>query len=40
MLAMYGFPQSAEEISAGPGEAMALPQDAKAEYIEPQGQQL
>jgi hypothetical protein len=37
MLAVYGFPQSAEEISAGPGEAMALPQDAKAEYIEPQG---
>ena len=37
MLAVYGFPQSAEEISAGPGETMALPQDAKAEYIEPQG---
>jgi len=37
MLAVYGFPQSAEEISAGPGEAMALPLDAKAEYIEPQG---
>ena len=37
MLAVYGFPQSAEEISAGPGEAMALPMDAKAEYIEPQG---
>ena len=33
MLAIYGFPQSAEEISAGPGEAMALPETARAEYI-------
>ena len=37
MLAIYGFPQSAEEISAGPGEAMALPEGARAEYIEPSG---
>ena len=37
MLAIYGFPQSAEEISAGPGEAMALPEAARAEYIEPSG---
>ena len=37
MLAIYGFPQSAEEISAGPGEAMALPETARAEYIEPGG---
>ena len=37
MLAIYGFPQSAEEITAGPGEAMALPSDAKAQYIEPEG---
>ena len=37
MLAIYGFPQSAEEITAGPGEAMALPADAKAQYIEPEG---
>ncbi len=37
MLAIYGFPQSAEEISAGPGEAMALPADSDARYIEPQG---
>ena len=37
MLAIYGFPQSAEEISAGPGEAMALPEGARAEYIEPGG---
>ena len=37
MLAMFGFPQSTEEISAGPGEALALPQDARAEWIEPGG---
>ena len=37
MLALFGFPQAAEEISAGPGEAMALPETARAEFIEPQG---
>ena len=37
MLAIYGFPQSAEEITAGPGEALALPTDASAAYIEPAG---
>lgn len=37
LLAIYGFPQSAEEISAGPGEAMALPEGASAQYIEPSG---
>ena len=37
MLAIFGFPQSAEEISAGPGEAMALPEGASAQYIEPSG---
>ena len=37
MLALFGFPQSAEEISAGPGEAFALPSDARAEYVEPAG---
>ena len=37
MLAIYGFPQSAEEISAGPGEALALPEGARSEYIEPAG---
>jgi len=37
MLAIYGFPQSAEEISAGPGEALALPLEARSEYIEPSG---
>tara|TARA_R100000231_G_scaffold66419_1_gene53213 strand:+ start:1137 stop:2579 length:1443 start_codon:yes stop_codon:yes gene_type:complete len=39
MLAIFGFPQSAEEISAGPGEAIALPApgEADAKYIEPAG---
>ena len=37
LLALFGFPQSAEEISAGPGEAFALPTDSRAEYIEPAG---
>jgi len=37
MLAFYGFPQAAEEISAGPGEAIAFPAEGRAEYIEPGG---
>ena len=37
MLAFYGFPQAAEEVSAGPGEAIAFPADGRAEYIEPGG---
>jgi hypothetical protein len=37
MLAFYGFPSAAEEVSAGPGEAIAFPADGRAEYIEPQG---
>ena len=37
MLAFYGFPQSSEEVSAGPGEAIAFPSDGRAEYIEPAG---
>lgn len=37
MLAFYGFPSSAEEVSAGPGEALAFPAEGRAEYIEPQG---
>ena len=37
MLAFFGFPRSAEEVSAGPGEALAFPADGRAEYIEPQG---
>lgn len=37
MLALFGFPAAAEEISAGPGEALALPEGASAQYIEPGG---
>ena len=37
MLAFYGFPQSSEEVTAGPGEAIAFPSDGRAEYIEPAG---
>ena len=37
MLAIFGFPQATEEISAGPGEAMALPEGSSAQYIEPAG---
>ena len=37
MLAFYGFPQSSEEVSAGPGEAIAFPAEGRAEYIEPAG---
>lgn len=37
MLALFGFPSSAEEISAGPSEALALPSEGRAEYIEPGG---
>ena len=37
MLAFFGFPQTAEEVSAGPGEAIAFPSDGRAEYIEPSG---
>jgi len=37
MLAFYGFPTAAEEVSAGPGEAISFPADGRAEYIEPAG---
>jgi len=37
MLAFYGFPSSAEEVSAGPGEAISFPAEGRAEYIEPGG---
>ena len=37
MLAFFGFPQSAEEVSAGPGEAIAFPVEGRAEYIESKG---
>ena len=36
-LAFFGFPQSSEELSAGPGEAIAFPAEGRAEYIEPDG---
>ena len=35
MLAFYGFPQSAEEVSGGPGEAISFPAEGRAEYIAP-----
>ena len=35
MLAFFGFPNSAEEVSAGPGEAIAFPAEGRAEYIAP-----
>ena len=35
LLAFYGFPQSSEEVSAGPGEAIAFPAEGRAEYISP-----
>jgi len=37
MLALFGFPAAAEEISAGPGEALSLPEGSSAQYIEPAG---
>jgi hypothetical protein len=37
MLAFFGFPSAAEEVSAGPGEAIAFPSEGRAEYIEPRG---
>jgi hypothetical protein len=37
MLAFFGFPSAAEEVSAGPGEALAFPAEGRAEFIEPKG---
>jgi len=37
LLAFYGYPQTSEEVSAGPGEAIAFPSEGRAEYIEPSG---
>jgi len=37
MLAFYGFPQTSEEVTAGPGEAIAFPSDGRAEYLEVKG---
>jgi hypothetical protein len=34
-LAFFGFPSAAEEVTAGPGEAIAFPADGRAEYISP-----
>jgi len=36
-LAIYGMPPSAEEITAGPSEAMSLPTDSRVEFVEPSG---
>jgi len=37
LLGFFGFPQAAEEVTAGPGEAISFPAEGRAEYIEPQG---
>ena len=37
MLAFFGFPAAAEEVSAGPSEALSLPEGSSAAYIEPTG---
>ncbi len=37
MLAFFGFPMAGEEVSAGPGEAIAFPAEGDARYIEPEG---
>ena len=37
LLGFFGFPQSAEEVTAGPNEAIAFPAEGRAEYIEPTG---
>ena len=36
-LAIYGMPPSAEEITAGPSEAMSLPTESRVEFVEPSG---
>ena len=37
MLAFFGFPPADEEVSAGPSEALSLPEGSSASYIEPNG---
>ena len=37
MLAFFGFPAAAEEVSAGPSEALSLPEGSSASYIGPNG---
>ena len=38
ILCLFGFPQASEEVSAGPGEAIAFPEGARAEFVEIKGQ--
>ena len=37
MLAFLVFPAAAEEVSAGPSEALSLPEGSSASYIGPNG---
>lgn len=37
LLGFFGFPQAAEEVTAGPGEAISFPAEGDARYIEPEG---
>tara|TARA_R100001082_G_scaffold31972_1_gene16409 strand:- start:837 stop:2237 length:1401 start_codon:yes stop_codon:yes gene_type:complete len=37
MLGLFGYPQTDGEIAAGPGEAICMPAEATASYIEPSG---
>lgn len=37
LLGFFGFPQSSDEVTAGPNEAIAFPAEGRAEYIEPTG---
>jgi hypothetical protein len=37
MLAFFGFPNTVDEVSVGPNEAINFPSDGKAQYIEPGG---
>jgi hypothetical protein len=36
-LAFFGYPATTDEVTAGPGEAVAFPAEGRAEYIEPGG---
>jgi hypothetical protein len=40
MLAFFGFPSAAEEVSAGPGEAIAFPSEEAGRVHRTQRQQL
>lgn len=37
LLAFFGFPPTADEVSVGPNEAINFPSDGNARYIEPSG---